>query len=166
MRYREENAASPPEQGSTVPIDFGEETTIVARETHVAGDTIVSDEAGNERQIAEVVPPGQSGLAAAYHRARGEFERDFAADGPAIPAQWDRERTFTQAEPNYRAGFVAGHDLHFEDQEFEAIEAGLRREYEASTATSAEHNERAFDRSWERQRAEIRRDFQKARQRA
>lgn len=151
-------AASAGGEGS-LPLDLGEETTIVAREVHVDDDRIVSAERGTERHLASVQQHGHSGIEAAYQEARGEFERDFTARR----AQAQPARTFAQAEPNYRAGFIAGRDLSYAGQEFEAIEAELRREYESSTASASNANTGAPGTGWEALRAEIRHGFQRAR---
>ena len=151
-------AADAGDEGS-LPLDLGEETIVAAREVHVADDTIISDERGAERRLASVQQHGHSGIEADYQEARGEFERDFTVHR----AQVQPMRTFAQAEPNYRAGFIAGRDLHYADQEFEAIEAELRREYASSTAGASNANTGDPDAGWETLRAEIRHGFERAR---
>lgn len=89
-----------------------------------------------------------------FRRARPAFERDFAArvGGPTGPGQGPR--TFAQAEPNYRAGFIAGHDLRYEGHSFEQVEPDLRREYESSIG---------HEHPWEQLRDAISVGFQAAR---
>jgi hypothetical protein len=146
------------DEGS-LPLDLGEETITIAREVHVEDDSIVSAERGAERRLASVQQHGHSGIEADYQEARSEFEHDFTAHR----AQAQPTRTFSQAEPNYRAGFIAGRDLNYEGQEFEAIEADLRREYESSTASAASTDTGDLDTGWDALRAEIRHGFQRAR---
>jgi len=147
---------------STTP---GNAEAIRVRETYVVGETVVStDQAGDEQQLAEAIPQGHSRIEEDYAQARAEFERDFLVTQAAAIDNWARERTFAQAELNYRAGFVAGNDLRYDNQSFEEIEADLRREYLSSTTASVEASpqEQGGD-HWAQLREEIRTGFAKAR---
>lgn len=96
-----------------------------------------------------------------YQRARPGFEADFAGRAQAEADKTGAGRAFAQAEPNYRAGFMAGHDLQYEGRTFEEIEPDLRREYETSvTGTGEQITDGA---AWERLREEIRAGFHAAR---
>jgi hypothetical protein len=96
-----------------------------------------------------------------YRRARPGFEADFAARTAGAAGEWGRRRTFAQAEPNYRAGFMAGHDLSYEGRSFEEVEPELRREYETSITDAGERTTGGA--GWERLREEIRAGFRAAR---
>ena len=149
-------------RADSLPLDLGEEAVRVAREIHVEGDRVIGDEGGEERRLASVQPHGQSGIEDAYREVRGEFERDFTAHRAQPPGA----RTFAEAELNYRAGFIAGRDLNYDGQEFEAIEPELRREYESSRASTSNTEAGRPGASWEELRAEIRHGFQRARGKA
>lgn len=96
-----------------------------------------------------------------YQRARPGFEADYAGRAPAEADKAGTGRAFAQAEPNYRAGFMAGHDLQYEGRTFEEIEPDLRREYETSVTGTGEQI--ADGAAWERLREEIRAGFHAAR---
>ena len=125
---------------------------------------VSSNQDGDEQQLAEAIPPGHSRIEDDYVQARAEFERDFLGTQATATDSWRRNRTFEQAELNYRAGFIAGNDLRYDSQTFEEIEADLRDEYLSSTAVSVETNgaERGNDHWWQL-REEIRAGFAKAR---
>ncbi len=150
---------------STTP---GNAEAIRVRETYVADEAVVSsDVTGHEQQLAEVIPQGHSRIERDYGQARAEFEHNFLVGQATATDSWGRERIFEQAEPNYRAGFIAGNDLQYDNQEFEGIEADLRREYLSSTAAYGEATtqEQSGDR-WAQLREEIRAGFAKARARS
>lgn len=148
----------------STPPDNAE--AILARETDVAGEAVVSsDQVSGEQQRAASIPHGHSRIEERYGQARAEFERAFLKTQAAATDTWGRERTFEQAEPNYRAGFIAGNDLRYDNQAFEEIEADLRREYLSSTAASAEATTQVpSDDRWAQLREEIRAGFAKARE--
>ena len=145
----------------------GNAEAFLVQEKYVAGAAVVSgDAAGHEQQLAEAIPHGHSRIEQDYGQARAEFERDFLVSQAGATDTWGRERTFAQAEPNYRAGFIAGNDLRYHDQTFEEIEADLHREYISSIAASTEAtlHEPGGD-HWTQLREEIRAGFLKARTR-
>jgi hypothetical protein len=149
---------------STTP---GNAEAILVRETYVVDETLVSsDQVGNAQQLAEAIPQGHSRIEEDYVQARAEFERDFLISQEAASDSWAQGRTFAEAEPNYRAGFIAGNDLRYDNQTFEEIEADLRREYLSSTAASASVEAATQEQGkdhWEQLRGEIRAGFAKAR---
>lgn len=82
----------------------------------------------------EVLSAGEAGTSPRsahrrYEELRGHFAEDFAVRREDAGGVWEQERTFSRAEPNYRAGFDAGIDLRHEGRTFEEIEPELRREY-------------------------------------
>lgn len=98
-----------------------------------------------------------------YQRVRGYFAQDFSARQTDEPDSADGERTFAQAEPNYRVGFDAGGDLRYAGQTFEEIEPELRHEYETRDRGSGGPATTAQEAPWERLREEIRVGFRRAR---
>jgi len=110
---------------------------------------------------AAVAQDGRMSIEDSYQRARPDFAADFAGRVPAAPDNAARGRSFAQAEPNYRAGFMAGHDLQFAGRTFEEIEPDLRREYETSVTGTGEQITDGT--AWERLREEIRAGFHAAR---
>ncbi len=131
-----------------------------------AGDATV---AGAQRDALidrrqDSAPPARVNVEQSYQASRGGFARDFAARA-ASEAQTGAARTFEQAEPNYRAGFTAGHDLRYEGNTFEDVEPDLRREYETSTAHARRDGDpqAAGGERWALLREEIRAGFDAAR---
>jgi len=148
--------------GEAVPDDWkNDPTTEVARlplsgtepsitkEPFVTREVVVEREANaEERQISDTVRREQVETDANYTRARPEFERHFAAAG-------NNAGEFTTAEPHYRAGYTAGRDPRYTEQDFATAEPNLRREYETAA--------RPDDDSWERLREQIRTGYEAAR---
>jgi len=71
-------------------------------------------------------------------------------------------RTFAQAEPNYRAGFTAAHDERYSGRQFEDAEPELRREYETRSTGTTGRTTGSGD-NWEHLREEIRSGWNRAR---
>jgi len=88
-----------------------------------------------------------------YQRARPQFERDFTAQWVAGDT---KEIGFTEAEPQYRAGFYAGNDPRYAGKDFDTAESALRQEYGAATQQGGD--------DWEVLRRRIRAGFEAARQ--
>lgn len=143
----------------------GNAEAIRVRETYVvAEDVVSSDQAGHQQHLAEAIPQGYSRIEEDYVQARAEFERDFLNSQEGSSDNWAMRRTFEEAEPNYRAGFIAGNDLRYDNQTFEEIEADLRREYLSSTAVNVEATAQEHGNDhWGQLREEIRTGFAKAR---
>jgi len=85
-----------------------------------------------------------------YAQARPGLEQAFVA------GQGATGRTFAEAEPQYRAGFVAANDPRYQDHDFTAIEPEIRQQHGAGAAPQD-------DGSWETLRREIRAGFDAAR---
>ena len=100
-----------------------------------------------------------------YEEVRDRFVADFAARRGSAAETGDDERTFAEAEPNYRAGYDAGIDLRYEGQHFAAIEAALRHEYETRVRETPphQHPEPEDSATWAQLRAEIEFGFDMAR---
>jgi len=145
------------------------DATIIVNRLPPPGDTIARTNAdtvycqqGVTSDRGSVAARGkQLGIEDSYQRARPNFEADFATRASAVLGDDTQGRTFAHAEPTYRAGFMAGHDLHYEGRTFEDVEPDLRREYETSITDTGEHTSVGED--WARLREEIRAGFRAAR---
>lgn len=84
-----------------------------------------------------------------YAQARPDLEQTFMAGAGATG------RTFTEAEPQYRAGFVAGNDPRYQGRDFTAIESEIQQQHGESAALEGG--------DWETLRREIRAGFEAAR---
>jgi hypothetical protein len=105
-----------------------------------------------ERQVSDTVRKQRVDVDENYQRARPGFEQEFNA-------RKDRgNRTFAQAEPNYRTGFTAAHDERYAGRRFEDVEPELRREYETRSTGTTRAGE-----TWEHLRQEIRSGWNRAR---
>lgn len=166
MGHREQEGKLSPNEDGTFPVEPGSAGIPIGKETYVAGGGSVSNDPAGECRPPETTHRGRGGIEERYRQARGGFERGFAAKRAAAADDWGRARTFERAEPNYRAGFLAGNDLRYEGQTFESIEPELRREYESSTAASevADAPARRGSDLWERLRDEIHAGFRAARE--
>lgn len=83
-----------------------------------------------QRDVTGTVRREHVEVEARYRRARPQFERDFSAQGVAGDPQ---AGGFAEAEPQYRAGFLAGNDPRYAGADFDTAEPALRREYGAQT---------------------------------
>jgi len=135
----------------TIRVPVRGEEAVVAKKAVVTGEVVIDKtRTTDQRQVSDTVRKQRVDVDENYQRARSGFEREFTA-------RKDRgNRTFAQAEPNYRAGFTAAHDARYADRPFEDVEPELRREYETrAMGTSGD--------SWEQLREEIRSGWNRAR---
>jgi len=137
----------------TIRVPVRGEEAVVAKEAVVTGEVVIEKErTTEERQVSDTVRKQRVDVEENYQKARAGFEQEFTA-------RKDRgNRTFAQAEPNYRAGFTAAHDERYTGRQFEDAEPELRREYETSTSGSSGS-------TWEHLREEIRSGWNRARNR-
>ena len=161
----------------TIRVPVRGEEPVVSKEAVVTGEVVVEkDVTAEQRTVSDTVRRTEVDLDEDYRHARGGFERDFATRATGASDEWGRGRTFEHAEPNYRAGYLAGTDRRYHGQEFEAVEPHLRREYESGTwgtsgmaggttgATTSGTTGTGGD-GWERLREEVRHGFHTARNR-
>src|SRR4051794_25410562 len=127
----------------------------------MAGEVGAGQRNATSDSDAAVAQDGQMSIEDRYQRARPGFAADFAGRVPAAPDNAVGGRSFAQAEPNYRAGFMAGQDLQYDGRTFEEVEPDLRREYESSVTGTGEQITDCT--AWERLREEIRAGFHAAR---
>lgn len=139
----------------------GEEPVITTQAVVTSEMVIGRTVRAEQRQIADTVRSTEitvtERIDADYARLRPDFERHFlhrhgqegGAVGGAIGA-----RSFRDAEPNYRAGLLAGHDPRHAGRPFEEVEPELRR-----SATPTQDDPALL----ERIRDEVREGFARAR---
>jgi len=161
-------------QEGTIRVAVRGEEAVVAKEAVVTGEVVINKEMETEQQtITDTVRREHVDVERHFQQVRANFQQEFDTRRTSANDEWSRSRTFEQAEPNYRAGFTAGHDLRYQDRQFEDIEPDLRREYETS-ASSTTGGTRSGSSSttttgsggsdtWERLREEIRSGFHAAR---
>jgi len=137
----------------TLRVPVRGEEAVVAKEAVVTGEVVIDKtRTTDQRQVSDTVRKQRVDVDENYRRARSGFEQEFTA-------RKDRgNRTFAQAEPNYRTGYTAAHDQRYSGRQFEDAEPELRREYETrSTGTTGSGD------SWEHLREEIRSGWNRAR---
>lgn len=152
--------------GEEVPDDWkNDPTTEVARmplsgtepaittEAFVTREVVIEREARAEEQhVTDTVRREQIETDADYTQARPHFERHLAEGAEATGADAGE---FTAVEQHYRAGYTAGRDPRYTEQDFATAEPQLRREYETAAQPG--------DDPWERLRERIRTGYEAAR---
>jgi hypothetical protein len=130
---------------------------VVAKEAVVTGEVVIDNtQTSEQRQVSDTVRKQRVDVDENYQQARSGFEQEFTS-------RKDRgNRTFAQAEPNYRAGFTAAHDERYSGRQFEDAEPELRREYE-TRSTGATSSTTGSGDNWEHLREEIRSGWNRAR---
>lgn len=172
-------------QEGTIRVPVRGEEAVVAKEAVVTGEVVVEKEATTEQQqVSDTVRRTEVDFDENYNQARTGFQQDFTTRSASANDEWSRSRTFEHAEPNYRAGYMAGADQRYTGRQFEDVEPDLRRDYESgtwgtsgaatrnagTTGTSRMSGATGSTRttggdSWERLREEVRHGFQTARNR-
>jgi len=137
----------------TIRVPVRGEEAVVAKEAVVTGEVVIDKTQKTEqRQVSDTVRKQRVDVEENYRQARAGFEQEFTA-------RKDRgNRTFAQAEPNYRTGFTAAQDQRYSGRQFEDVEPELRREYETRSTGTTGSGE-----SWEHLREEIRSGWNRAR---
>jgi len=102
-------------------------------------------------------------------RERVEVDRDYRAydrDQAGFRQHVDRRqeqgarwggRTWEEAEPTYRYGYLAGRDSRYQGRRFEDVEADLCTDYQRRVGSTDDRS------GWERLRAELREGWDRAR---
>ncbi len=125
------------ERSLTIPV-FGEHAQ-GRKQTMITGELVVHRRVEHERHAfqaelrREVVRVEED-----YDAVRAAFEEDFTrrreqADADAVA----EDRSFAEAEPNYRRGYEAAREPRFAGRDFAQVEADLRQEYEQTANTAA-----------------------------
>jgi len=134
----------------TIRVPVRGEEAIVQKEAVVTGEVVVNREQTVDRQtISDTVRKERVDVEENYAHDRAAFEEHFAGRRSGLGARADT-RTFTDAEPNYRAGYEAAHDERFAGRSFEDVEPDLRRTH-------------GKGQSWEELREEVREGWTRAR---
>jgi len=108
----------------TIRVPVHGEEAVVAKEAIVTGEVVIDKSRTSEQQqVSGTVRKQHVDVDENYRQARSGFEQEFQGRSKGT------NRTFEQAEPNYRAGFTAAHDARYGDRGFEDAEPELRREY-------------------------------------
>jgi uncharacterized protein (TIGR02271 family) len=143
-------------ESTTIRVPVRGEEAVAHKEAVVTGEVVIDKERTTERQdVTDTVRKTHVEVDKDFQRARSDFEKHFAGASKSAS-----NRTFQQAEPNYRRGFEAGYDERYYNRRFEDVEPDLRTEYERTTTRTTSGAD-----PWERLREEVREGFNRARQR-
>jgi len=137
-------------QEGTIRVPVRGEEAIVTKEAVVTGEVAVTKEQTTEHQeVRDTVRRQDVDVDENYRQARSGFQEHFNQRG------WGNQRTWDQAEPNYRYGYTAAQDNRYTGQDFDQVEPALRRDYQGAETGD----------SWEQLREEIREGWNRARNR-
>ncbi len=154
-------------EGGTIRVPVHGEEAVVEKEAIVTGEVVIEKERLVERQqVTGTVRREQVEVAENYQRVLPVLREQFTQRQAAMQGQQGYTgRTFEQAEPNYRAGFMAASDQQYAGRSFEDVEPDLRRTYETSgrTGTTAGTGSTGSGETWEHLRQEIREGWNRAR---
>jgi uncharacterized protein (TIGR02271 family) len=135
-------------QEGTIRVPVRGEEAVVSKEAVVTGEVAVTKEQTTERQeIRDTVRRQDVDVDENYRRAQSGFQEHFNRRGRKD------QRTFDQAEPNYRYGYTAAQNNRYAGQEFDQAEPALRQEYQGAQTGD----------SWEQLREEIREGWNRSR---
>jgi len=136
-------------QEGTIRVPVRGEEAAVSKEAVVTGEVAVTKEQTTEHQeIRDTVRRQDVDVDENYRRAQSGFQEHFNRRGRKD------QRTFDQAEPNYRYGYTAAQNNRYAGQEFDQAEPALRQEYQGAQTGD----------SWEQLREEIREGWNRSRQ--
>ncbi len=142
----------------TIRVPVRGEEAVVSKEAVVTGEVVIDkNRVADEHQVTETVRKQRVEVDENYNKARSAIEKDFSTRKAAAKDDWIKNRTFEQAEPNYRAGFEAASDTRYANRNFEDVENEIRRDYESNPTY------RSSGDSWEHLRQEIREGWNHAR---
>jgi len=138
-----------------IPINAWE--PVVGKQAFVAREVVVSKgRVAEEGHVTGTVRRQQVAVEARYADARQELEQHFVS-GRSATGGGSGSQTFADAEPHYRAGFVAGSEPQHGDRDFAAVEPQLRETYGADAEQDGD--------GWARLRDTIQAGFEAARRR-
>lgn len=117
-----------------IRIPLRGEEPVIAKEAVVTSEVVIGRTVRTERRevtgtVRSTELAVDERVGAAYDRLRPDFEGDFArrqGQAAGASALIVNARNFRDAEPNYRAGFLAGRDPRYAGRTFEEIEPELR----------------------------------------
>ena len=147
-------------QEGTISVPVRGEVAEVSKEAMVTGEVVVGKERTTERQdVSDTVRRERVEVDQDYDRHRSGFQQHFGQRQQQHGAQWGT-RSWEDAEPNYRYGYVAGGDARYQGRHFEDVEADLRRDYHQRYGGGTNDDDRSL---WDRLRGEIREGWDRAR---
>jgi len=136
----------------TIRVPIRGEEAVVRKEAVVTGEVVINKERTVEReQITDTVRRQHVEVDENYHRERDNLRQHFGTLNANQSGQ--SARSWDDAEPNYRAGWVAGRDNRYANRNFEDVEPDIR--------TSMGHSD--GDDRWQHLREEVREGFRRAR---
>lgn len=159
---REPGQPMPPEalvadgaEVTRIPINAWE--PVVGKQAFVSREIAVDKRSvGETQRVTGTVRRQQISVEERYADARPELERHFLA-GQSATTGGTGLRTFAEAEPHYRSGFVAGSDPQHSDRDFAAAEPHIRERYGADAQQGGD--------AWAQLRDKIQAGFEAARRR-
>jgi len=135
-------------QEGTIRVPVRGEEAVVTKEAVVTGEVAVTKAQTTEHQeIRDTVRRQDVDVDENYRRARTGFQEHFKQRG------WGKRRTWDQAEPNYRYGYLAAQDNRYANQDWDQAEPALRRDYQGAETGD----------TWDELREEIREGWRRAR---
>jgi uncharacterized protein (TIGR02271 family) len=141
-------------QERTIRVPVRGEEAVVEKRAYQTGEVVIEKEQTVDRQeIRDTVRRERVDIDDAYRRFQGDFQSHFD-ERSRMAGATGANRTFAEAEPNYRAGFEYGYDERYANQTFDQAEPHLRRDWEGQYG--------GRDR-WEELREEIREGYNRAR---
>jgi uncharacterized protein (TIGR02271 family) len=142
----------------TIRVPVRGEEAVVSKEPVVTGEVVVTKGQTTERQeVRDTVRKQDVDVDENYRKARSGFQEHFNQHGQR--GRKDR-RTFDQAEPNYRYGYMAAQNNRYAGQEFDQAEPALQRDYQRDYQGSQTGD------SWDQLREEIHEGWDRARGRS
>jgi uncharacterized protein (TIGR02271 family) len=134
----------------TIRVPVRGEEAFAQKETVVTGEVVVNRHVETEHStVSDTVRKERVDVDENFNRDRSMFEEHFGKRRAGMGTAADT-RTFTDAEPNYRRGYEAGHDPRYAGRDFADVEPDLRRSH-------------GTNESWEHLREEIREGFERSR---
>lgn len=138
----------------TIRVPVRGEEAIAHKEAVVTGEVVIDRDVVTEQQtISDTLRKERVDVEEDYARARDGFRQHFDGRRGDLTGTAVDTRTFDDAEPNYRRGFMAARDQRYAGRRFEDVEPDLRRE----------HGNLGSGQSWEHLREEIRAGWDRAR---
>ncbi|MGN6673673.1 MAG: YsnF/AvaK domain-containing protein [Thermomicrobiales bacterium] len=142
----------------TIRVPVRGEEAVVSKEPVVTGEVVVTKGQTTARQeVRDTVRKQDVDVDENYRKARSGFQEHFNQRGQR--GRKDR-RTFDQAEPNYRYGYMAAQNNRYAGQEFDQAEPALQRDYQRDYQGSQTGD------SWDQLREEIHEGWDRARGRS
>jgi uncharacterized protein (TIGR02271 family) len=146
----------------TIRVPVRGEEAVVSKEAVVTGEVVVTKGQTTERQeVRDTVRKQDVDVDENYRQARSGFQEHFNQRGQRGGKRGrNDQRTFDQAEPNYRYGYQAAQNNRYAGQEFDQAEPALQRDYQRDYQGAQTGD------TWDQLREEIREGWDRARGRS